>query len=59
MGTELSKVVEKLMAAGVSREDLRRACVELVEAAGVPFGGAESAVRHSPPATPPHHARAP
>jgi hypothetical protein len=53
LGTELAKIVETLTAAGVSREDLRRACVELIEAAGVPFGGAESAVRHSPPAVQP------
>lgn len=38
LGTELAKIVEKLTAAGVAREDLRRALVELIEAAGVPFG---------------------
>jgi hypothetical protein len=38
IGTQLAKVVDKLRAAGVSREDLRRALVELIEAAGVPFG---------------------
>jgi hypothetical protein len=50
LGTELSKVVEKLTAAGVARDDLRRALVELIEAAGIPFGSTGSAPSASVPA---------
>lgn len=45
VGTELSRIVEKLTAAGVAREDLRRALVELIEAAGVPIGAASAVPR--------------
>jgi hypothetical protein len=40
LGIELNRTVEQLVAAGVPREELRRALVELVEATGVPFGSA-------------------
>ena len=38
LGLQLTNVVAQLTAAGVSREELRRALVQLVEATGVPFG---------------------
>jgi hypothetical protein len=53
LGTELARTVETLMAAGVSREDLRRACVELIESAGVTLGAAKCAVHQASPAAQP------
>jgi hypothetical protein len=50
LGTELAKVVEKLTAAGVVHGDLRRALVELIEAAGVPFGTTGGSLSASVPA---------
>jgi len=38
IGLQLTKAVAQLAAASVSREELRRALVQLVEATGVPFG---------------------
>ncbi len=43
VGAELSKVVARLTAANVPREELRRALVQLIEAAGVPFAANSSA----------------
>jgi hypothetical protein len=42
VGTQLTKVVAQLTAANVPRDELRRALVQLIEAAGIPFAAGTS-----------------
>lgn len=48
IGKQLVKVVTLLTAAHVSQDDLRRSLVQLIEAAGIPFGLAASPLPSSP-----------
>jgi hypothetical protein len=50
VGSQLSKTVATLIAANVPHEDLRRALVQLLEAAGISFGSAATARGENTPA---------
>ncbi|MFN0056577.1 MAG: hypothetical protein ACKV0T_30895 [Planctomycetales bacterium] len=54
LGLQLTHLVERLLAASVPRDDLRRALVQLMEAAGIPFASAgamaPAAATEPPPA---------
>jgi hypothetical protein len=52
VGNQLATIVAQLLSANVPQSDLRRALVQLVETAGVPFSAAATSKSESPPAAP-------
>lgn len=49
VGTQLTRVVAQLTAANVPRDELRRALVQLIEAAGIPFAATPSRKENATP----------
>lgn len=52
VGVQLTKVIAQLTAANVPREEVRRALVQLIEAAGIPFGSTTAPRGETTPAEP-------